>query len=142
MAEKAPPVKPPTPHAPDGGNEPDTNTVADAHEPATNTPTARPARSKDTNRLGIIDDHVADDITTSREELPWERDDAPPGSTSESLLDYERGVPVRVTDVTHYHRLGNGQTIGGYGIGTHHTVAGENGEPDRIYPVIGISSGI
>jgi hypothetical protein len=63
-------------------------------------------------------------------EIPvWELDDAPPGSTSESLLVFERGVPVRVAGPTHYVHLADGRVIGGYGGGTHHSepVTYENG---------------
>ena len=51
----------------------------------------------------------------------WEADDAPAGSTSESLLYYENGLPVRVSGPTHFHHLADGSVVGGYGIGTHHT---------------------
>ena len=57
-------------------------------------------------------------------EVPvWELPDAPPGSTSESLLVFERGIPVRVAGPTHYMHLADGRIIGGYGGGTHHSEA-------------------
>lgn len=53
-------------------------------------------------------------------EIPvWELPDAPPGSTAESLLVFERGIPVRVAGPTHYMHLADGRVIGGYGGGTH-----------------------
>jgi len=63
----------------------------------------------------------------------WEEDDAPDGSTSESLLVYEGGVPVRVSGPTHYHGLANGEIVGGYGIGTHHST------PDGVVPILTIT---
>lgn len=64
-------------------------------------------------------------------EVPiWDLPDAPLGSTAESLLVFERGVPVRVSGPTHYAHLTDGRVVGSYGIGTHHSEAGENGRPD------------
>lgn len=72
-------------------------------------------------------------LDTSREVPVWDQDDAPRGSTAESLLVYERGVPVRVAGPTHYHHLVDGRILGGYTGGTHHTEPGENeGDPDRV----------
>jgi hypothetical protein len=61
------------------------------------------------------------ELDNDREVPVWEKDDAPDGSTEGSLLVYENGVPVRVSGPTHYTHLANGQIVGGYGIGTHHT---------------------
>lgn len=58
-------------------------------------------------------------IGETREKPVWEADDAPPGSTSESLLVFERGIPVRVAGPTHYVHLADGRIVGGYGGGTH-----------------------
>jgi hypothetical protein len=60
-------------------------------------------------------------VGREREVPVWEQDDAPPGSTSESLLVFERGIPVRVAGPTHYVHLADGRVIGGYGGGTHHS---------------------
>ena len=76
-----------------------------------------------------------------REVPPWERDDAPAGSTSESLMVYERGQAVRVAGPTHYVHLANGRVIADYGIGTHYSEADPNGGPDRILSIIGIHAG-
>lgn len=66
-------------------------------------------------------------------EVPvWEADDAPKGSTEQSLLVYERGKPVRVSGPTHYAHLSDGRVAASYGIGTHYSEAGENGGPDRL----------
>lgn len=62
-------------------------------------------------------------VGREKETPVWERDDAPPGSTSESLLVFENGVPVRVAGPTHYQHLADGRVIGGYGGGTHHSEA-------------------
>ena len=51
---------------------------------------------------------------------PRHESNPPPGSHSESLLVYERGVPVRVAGPTHYHQLADGRVIGGYSGGTDH----------------------
>ena len=64
---------------------------------------------------------------------PWEKDGAPKGSTSESLLTTDdNGKPV-VADPTHYTHLANGQVVATYGIGTHHTDADYNdGQPVAV----------
>jgi hypothetical protein len=69
-------------------------------------------------------------IGTERETPVWELDDAPPGSTAESLLVFERGIPVRVAGPTHYAHLADGRVMGGYGGATHHSepVLNELGE--------------
>lgn len=72
-------------------------------------------------------------LDTEREVPVWEQDDAPRGSTAESLLVYERGVPVRVAGPTHYSHLVDGRIIGTYGNGTHYSEPGANpGDPDRV----------
>jgi len=63
-----------------------------------------------------------------KQETPvWEADDAPPGSTAESLLVFEGGRPVRVAGPTHYVHLADGRVVGGYGGGTHYADTDENG---------------
>lgn len=62
-------------------------------------------------------------IGREQETPVWELPDAPPGSTAESLLVFERGIPVRVAGPTHYVHLADGRIIGGYGGGTHHSEA-------------------
>lgn len=62
-------------------------------------------------------------VGREKETPVWEKDDAPPGSTSESLLVFEGGVPVRVAGPTHYQHLADGRVIGGYGGGTHYSEA-------------------
>lgn len=62
-------------------------------------------------------------VGTERETPVWELPDAPPGSTAESLLVFERGVPVRVAGPTHYVHLADGRVTGGFGGGTHHSEA-------------------
>lgn len=62
----------------------------------------------------------APELDTTRETPLWERDDAPAGSTEESLLVHENGKPVRVAGPTHYGHLANGAIVGSYGVGTHH----------------------
>lgn len=72
---------------------------------------------------------------TEKEVMPWEKDDAPPGSTSESLLVFEGGRPVRVAGPTHYHQLADGRTLAGYSGGTHH----DDGE--RVTRILGVHEG-
>ena len=69
-------------------------------------------------------------VGRERETPVWELPDAPPGSTAESLLVFERGVPVRVAGPTHYVHLADGRVIGGYGGGTLHSepVTDESGK--------------
>ena len=79
-------------------------------------------------------------VGREKETPVWERDDAPPGSTSESLLVFEGGVPVRVAGPTHYMHLADGSIGGGYGGGTHHSeaVTDENGRvSEKVTRVIG-----
>jgi hypothetical protein len=59
----------------------------------------------------------------------------PPGSTQESLLVFERGVPVRVAGPTHYHQLADGRVMGGYSGGTEHD------DGTKITRIIGIHQG-
>jgi hypothetical protein len=70
----------------------------------------------------------------------WEQDDAPPGSTSESLLVFERGIPVRVAGPTHYCHLADGRIVGGYGGGTHYADVDENGA-QRVTRIVGNHEG-
>lgn len=79
-------------------------------------------------------------VGREKETPVWERDDAPPGSTSESLLVFEGGVPVRVAGPTHYMHLADGSIVGGYGGGTHHSeaVTDEHGRvSEKVTRVIG-----
>lgn len=70
---------------------------------------------------------------TKRELAPWERDDAPKGSTEASLLKTDENGKVRVSGPTHYGHLVNGQIVPTYGIGTHHTDADyEDGAPVEV----------
>ena len=81
-------------------------------------------------------------IDNSREVPIWEQDDAPDGSTAESLFVYERGQAVRVAGPTHYHHLADGRIVGGYGIGTHYSTPGDNpGDPDRYTRIIAAYGG-
>jgi hypothetical protein len=57
-------------------------------------------------------------IGDPREIRVWEAEDAPPGSTSESLLVFERGIPVRVAKPTHYTHLADGRVVSTFGGGT------------------------
>jgi hypothetical protein len=69
-------------------------------------------------------------------EVPvWERDDAPPGSTAESLLVFEGGVPVRVAGPTHYVHLADGRVVGGFGGGTHFSDTDDDGN-ERIVRIV------
>jgi hypothetical protein len=79
------------------------------------------------------------DLERSKEVPLWERDDAPKGSTSESLLHYENGQPVRVSGPTHYSSLADGRLIGGYGIGTHHSE--EKDGQEVITPIVATYGG-
>jgi hypothetical protein len=60
-------------------------------------------------------------VGRERETPVWELPDAPPGSTAESLLVFERGVPVRVAGPTHYTHLADGRVMGSYGGGTRYS---------------------
>jgi hypothetical protein len=66
-------------------------------------------------------------VGREKETPVWEKDDAPPGSTAESLLVFEGGVPVRVAGPTHYQHLADGRVTGGYGGGTHLSEPDGNG---------------
>jgi hypothetical protein len=79
-------------------------------------------------------------IDNERETPVWEADDAPPGSTSGSLLVYEKGKPVRVSGPTHYHHLANGAVVAAYSGGTHHTEPGPNGR-DKVTRIVAILEG-
>ena len=57
-----------------------------------------------------------------------QRDDAPLGSTAESLLEYENGVPVRVAGPTHHIHLQNGRVVAHFGGGTHFVEPGPDGK--------------
>lgn len=73
-----------------------------------------------------------------RETPPWERDDAPKGSTSESVMTTDENGRTRVAGPTHYTHLADGRIVGGYGIGTHHTDADVNdGEPVAVTNTFG-----
>lgn len=67
--------------------------------------------------------HYMEKVGREKEIPVWELPDAPPGSTAESLLVFERGVPVRVAGPTHYQHLADGRIVGGYGGGTHYSEA-------------------
>lgn len=72
-------------------------------------------------------------VGNKQETPPWERDDAPKGSTSESLLAKDENGKDVVADPTHYTHLANGQVVATYGIGTHHTDAAFNdGQPVAV----------
>jgi hypothetical protein len=67
------------------------------------------------------------------EEKAWERNDAPKGSTSESLLTTDESGKTVVADPTHYTHLANGRVVATYGIGTAHTDADYNdGQPVAV----------
>lgn len=76
-------------------------------------------------------------IGNERETPVWELPDAPPGSTSESLLVFERGIPVRVAAPTHYHHLADGRIVGGYGHATHYADTDEAGN-QRVTRIVGV----
>ena len=71
-------------------------------------------------------------VGRERETPVWEKDDAPPGSTSESLLVFEGGFPVRVAGPTHYQHLADGRVVGGYGGGTHFSEAVTDPDTGRV----------
>jgi hypothetical protein len=70
----------------------------------------------------------------------WEDEDAPAGSTSESLAVIENGRKTRVHGPTHFHHLADGRVVAGYTGGTHHTEPGENGE-DKVTKILAIHEG-
>lgn len=79
----------------------------------------------------------ADKLDTHKEVPVWHPDhesEPPAGSTAESLLDYERGVPLRVTPPTHHHWLGDGRIVTGYSGGTHYTEVDDDGN-DVVSPI-------
>jgi hypothetical protein len=76
-----------------------------------------------------------EEIGQAREIAVWEREDAPPGSTAESLLVFENGRPVRVAGPTHYVHLADGRVTGGYGGGTHHSDVDADGR-ERVVRII------
>jgi hypothetical protein len=85
--------------------------------------------------LGQNTDMPAPELDSVVEVPVWEHPDAPAGSTSESLLVYERGVPVRVSGPTHYAHLTDGRVVASYGHGTHYTEAVPGGA-DRVTRII------
>jgi hypothetical protein len=102
-----------------------------------------PVRARtDGNGLPLLDvprKQVMTEQIGEEPEIPvWDErhESSPPkGSTAESLLIYERGVPVRVAGPTHYHQLADGRVLGGYSGGTHHD------DGTKITRVIGIHEG-
>lgn len=74
-------------------------------------------------------------VGQTRETPVWERPDAPPGSTAESLLVFENGRPVRVAGPTHYVHLADGRVVGGFGGGTHYSDVGPDGA-ERITRIV------
>jgi hypothetical protein len=74
-------------------------------------------------------------VGQTREKPVWEADDAPPGSTAESLLVFEGGRPVRVAGPTHYVHLADGRVVGGFGGGTHHSDTDEEGN-ERVTRIV------
>lgn len=64
---------------------------------------------------------LQDDVGYQKDVPVWEREDAPPGSTSESLLVFDRGRPVRVAGPTHFHHLADGRVVAGFSGGTHYS---------------------
>lgn len=79
-------------------------------------------------------------VGQTREKPVWEADDAPPGSTAESLLVFEGGRPVRVAGPTHYHHLADGRVVGGYGHATHYADTDEDGN-QRVTRIVGVHEG-
>lgn len=78
---------------------------------------------------------LQDQVGTEKRLEVWELEDAPPGSTSESLLVFERGLPVRVAGPTHYHHLADGRVVGGYGGGTHYD------DGDKVTRIVAVHEG-
>jgi len=72
-------------------------------------------------------------VETRKEPQPWEREDAPKGSTSSSLLAKDENGKDVVSGPTHYTHLANGQVVGTYGVGTRHTDADyQDGRPVAV----------
>jgi len=119
-AQPQPPVGPHTPDTGDAPKEANSEPQASAARPSGRSRVVQPDRSKPAD-VGI---------QRETEVPPWERDDAPKGSTSNSLMSTDdNGKPV-VSGPTHYQHLVDGRIVGSYGIGTHHTDADVNdGEP-------------
>jgi hypothetical protein len=111
------------------------NVTVEKNEPDTVTPPEEVPESEQgsrrNSRLNIqrrsnTQDPADVKLDRKRDVAPWDKDDAPKGSTSESLLTTDdNGKPV-VSGETHYAHLANGQIVGSYGIGTHHTDADYN----------------
>lgn len=108
--------------------------------PAKSTPPRKPAGPQiHEDRDNITASGITDKVGSDTPVPVWEEPDAPRGSTSESLLDYDRnGNPIGVAGPTHYAHLGNGQVIAHYSGGTHHTTGDDSGDPsgDTIIPVV------
>lgn len=94
----------------------------------------------DVEALASVSHTAQDSLDTSREVPVWEAEDAPAGSTAESLLVFDRGRPVRVAGPTHYQHLADGRVIAGYNGGTHYTEPGENGH-DKVTKILAIHEG-
>jgi hypothetical protein len=74
-------------------------------------------------------------VGPAREIPVWEADDAPAGSTAESLLEYENGKPARVAGPTHHVHLQNGRVVSHFGGGTHYSEVDEDGN-DVVHKII------
>lgn len=79
------------------------------------------------------------EVGEEREIPVWERDDAPPGSTQESLLVFERGRPVKVAGPTHYHHLADGRVVAGFSGGTHYSEG--TGKDERVTRITAVHQG-
>lgn len=95
----------------------------------------------DVAALQATKQRTSEQLEAKKAPKPWEREDAPPGSTSGSLMVYRGGEPVRVSGPTHYHHLADGRVLAHYNGGTEYSEPGENGGPDKITRVVAIHEG-
>jgi hypothetical protein len=95
----------------------------------------------DVQALEAVSHTAQEDLEDTSSKPVWEEDDAPAGSTSGSLLVYERGKAVRVSGPTHYHHLADGRVVAAYNGGTHHTEPGRDGGPDKVTKILAIHGG-
>lgn len=107
-------------------------------------PAPAPVRAKteiDTAGLAAGKRHNTDKVGAEKTKAYWDDENAPAGSTKESLAVVEGGRKVRVHGPTHYHHLADGRVVGGYSGGTHHTEPGEDGQDDTVTTILGIHEG-
>lgn len=71
----------------------------------------------------------------------WEAEDAPAGTTQESLYSVDANGAKHAAGPTHYHHLADGRVVAGFGGGTLYSEPGPNGKGERLTRIIGVHAG-